>query len=96
MRDLGVEPARLRHISGVLACVAEGMRAATQELRDADLAHLGSPRLTESARNLHAQWEFGVGKLGDATEQMSIGLSSAADLYAAAEEFNTRSFGGGR
>ncbi|MBB3036442.1 hypothetical protein [Hoyosella altamirensis] len=87
---------RLRHIAGVLSNVAEGMHAATRELHDADLACLGTSKLTESARNLNAQWGFGAAKLRDAHEQMSFGLRSAADLYAAAEEFNARSLGGGR
>jgi len=64
-----------------LSEAADRMRTANGRLRAASAANLGSGALDCVARDFQDRWEYGIGKISDASEKMTDSLRETTQLY---------------
>ncbi len=64
-----------------LSEAADRMRTANGRLRAASAADLGSGALDCAARDFQDRWEYGIGKISDASEKMIDSLRETTQLY---------------
>lgn len=76
-----VDVAALDQLITTLSEAAERMHAANDRLRAASAADLGGGDLDHAAADFQDRWEYGIGKIGQASEQMTDSLRQARDLY---------------
>jgi uncharacterized protein YukE len=71
----------LRQLIASLSEAADRMRAANNRLRAVSAADLGSGDLDCAAADFQDRWEYGIGKISDASEKMTDSLREARQLY---------------
>ena len=76
-----VDVAALDQLISALPEAAERMHSATDRLRAASPADLGSGGLDHAAADFQSRWEYGIGKISQASEKMTDSLREAAALY---------------
>ena len=76
-----VDVPALEQLITTLSEAAERMHVANDRLRAASAADLGSSDLDHAARDFQERWEYGIGKISDASEKMSDSLREAKELY---------------
>lgn len=76
-----VEVAGLGRLITTLSEAADRMRAANDRLRAASAADLGSVGLDRAAGAFQDRWEYGIGKISDASDKMTESLREAKQLY---------------
>lgn len=64
-----------------LSEAAERMHAANDRLRAASAADLGGAEVDHAAGEFQSRWEYGIGKISQASEKMTDSLRQAAALY---------------
>ncbi|MGH3977487.1 MAG: WXG100 family type VII secretion target [Pseudonocardiaceae bacterium] len=64
-----------------LSEAADRMRMANDRLRAASAADLGSGDLDRAAADFQDRWEYGIGKISDASGKMTDSLREAKQLY---------------
>jgi len=69
-----------------LSEAADRMRAANGRLRAASAADLGSGDLDRAAADFQDRWEYGIGKISNASEKMTDLLREARQLYAQTDQ----------
>lgn len=57
------------------------------------LGELGNEALGNSGMSFEDEWEYGIGKLGDAAEEVTDGLTEARKSYQKVEEMHAELFG---
>lgn len=76
-----VEVAGLGELIKTLSEAADRMRVANSRLKAASAADLGSDELDRAAAAFQARWEYGIGKISDASGQMADSLRETKKLY---------------
>lgn len=76
-----VDVTALNQLITTLHEAAERMHLANDRLRAASTADLGASDLDHAAGEFQARWEYGIGKISDASEKMTDSLREAKDLY---------------
>lgn len=76
--DLG----ELGRLTTTLDQAAGDMRAANNGLRDAAAHDLGSRAIDGAGRAFQDRWEYGIGKIADASEKLVEALQSTQRRYA--------------
>lgn len=64
-----------------LSGTAERMHAANDRLRAASAADLGGAEVDHAAGEFQRRWEYGIGKISQASEKMTDSLRQAAARY---------------
>ncbi|MGH3771857.1 MAG: WXG100 family type VII secretion target [Pseudonocardiaceae bacterium] len=75
-----------------LSEAADRMRAANNRLRAASATELGSVGLDWAAGEFQGRWEYGLGKISDASEKMADSLREAKLLYEQLDQAIARLF----
>ncbi len=76
-----VDVPALDHLINALSEAAERMHAANDRLRAASAADLGGSDLDHAAGDFQSRWEYGIGKISEASEKMTDSLREARNLY---------------
>src|SRR5262249_13326814 len=76
-----VDVPALDQLINTLSEAAERMHAANDRLRAASAADLGGSDLDHAAGDFQQRWEYGIGKIGEASEKMTDSLREAKKLY---------------
>ncbi|MGH3766002.1 MAG: WXG100 family type VII secretion target [Pseudonocardiaceae bacterium] len=76
-----VDVGALEQLITTLAEAADRMHVANDRLRAASAADLGAGDLDHAAGDFQDRWEYGIGKISDATEKMVDSLREAKELY---------------
>ncbi|HKS51929.1 MAG TPA: type VII secretion target [Pseudonocardiaceae bacterium] len=76
-----VDVGALGQLISALSEAAERMHSATDRLRAASAAELGSGDLDHAAADFQSRWDYGIGKVSQASEKMTDSLREAAALY---------------
>lgn len=75
--DLG----ELGRVTGTLDQAADDMRSANDRLRDAAARDLGSRAIDGAGQAFQDRWEYGIGKIAEASEKLVAALRSTQRLY---------------
>jgi len=76
-----VDVVALDHLIKTLSETAERMHAANDRLRAASVADLGGAEVDHAAGEFQSRWEYGIGKISQASEKMTDLLRQAAAGY---------------
>lgn len=76
--DLG----ELGRLTTTLDQAADDMREANDKLRDTAASDLGSRAIDGAGRAFQDRWEYGIGKIAEASDQLVEALRSTQRLYA--------------
>lgn len=76
-----VDVAALDQLIATLSKAAERMHTASDRLRAASAADLGGGDLDHATADFQSRWEYGIGKISQASEQMTDSLREAAASY---------------
>lgn len=76
-----VEVCALEQLITTLSEAAERMHTANDRLRAASATDLGSGDLDHAAGDFQDRWEYGIGKISNASEKMIDSLREAKQLY---------------
>ncbi len=76
-----VDLSALEQLITTLSEAAERMHVANDRLRAASAADLGGHDLDHAAGDFQDRWEYGIGKISDASEKMTDSLREAKELY---------------
>jgi uncharacterized protein YukE len=76
-----VDVAALDQLITTLSEAAQRMHTANDRLRAASAADLGGGDLDHAAAGFQDRWEYGIGKISHASEQLTDSLRQARDLY---------------
>lgn len=76
-----VDVSALKQLITTLSEAAERMHVANARLRAATASDLGGHGLDHAAGGFQDRWEYGIGKISDASERMTDSLREAKELY---------------